>query len=170
MIKYIFKDGPITIRNAKKANAQRIGVALAEIADQQKGRLTPKAVVDAARASRHPLRPFFEWNDTAAADAYRLDQARMLIRSIVVIDDDAEAGDAKPAFLSISDHGGTSYRSMQEVLDSVELQSAVLAAAERDLAAFEKRYRQLQDICEIVGEARAKIAARRNKHESRLSA
>lgn len=166
MVEYVFKDGPVTIKNAKKADPQKIGTALAKIAEQQKGRLTPPAVVEAARDTRNPLHKHFEWDDALAAQSYRLDQARMLIRSVALVGD----GDSEPApaFLSISDKGGTAYRTMADVLDSADLQSAVLAAAERDLAAFEKRYRQLQDICEIVSAAREKIASRRNKHESRV--
>ena len=167
MISYVFKDGPVTIKNAKKADPQKIGMALAKIAGQQKGRLTPPAVVEAARDTRNPLHKHFEWDNQIAADAFRLDQARTLIRSVALAGVDDE--DAKPAFLSIADNAGTSYRAVQEVLDSADLQSAVLAAAERDLAAFEKRYRQLTDICQIISDARAKVAARRNKPESRLA-
>lgn len=167
MVEYIFRDGPVTIKNAKKADPQKIGTALAKIAEQQKGRLTPPAVVEAARDVRNPLHKHFEWDDAVAAQSYRLGQARMLIRSVALVGDGDD--EPAPAFLSIADKGGTAYRTVQEVMDSADLQSAVLAAAERDLAAFEKRYRQLQDICEIVSDARAKIAARRNKHESRVS-
>lgn len=168
MISYIFKDGPVTIKNARKADPQKIGTALAKIAEQQKGRLTPPAVVDAARDNRHPLHRFFEWDDALAAEGYRLEQARTLIRSVRIIREDDE--EPAPAFLSIADKGGTSYRALQEVMDNADLQSSVLQAAERDLAAFEKRYRSLADICEIIHAAREKIAARRTKHESRPSA
>jgi hypothetical protein len=168
MVSYTFRDGPVTIKNAKRADPQKIGTALAKIAEQQKGRLTPPAVVEAARDARNPLHKHFEWNDQLAAESFRLEQARMLIRSVALVGD----GDTEPApaFLSISDKIGTSYRSMGEIMDSADLQSAVLASAERDLIAFEKRYRQLKDICEIVSDAREKIAARRTKNESRLSA
>lgn len=166
-MEYVFKDGPVTIKNAKRADPQKIGTALAKIAEQQKGRLTPPAVVEAARDTRNPLHKHFEWDDHLAADAYRLDQARTLIRSIrLVSEDDIEAA---PAFLSVADKGGTSYRTYAEVMDSADLQNTVLAAAERDLAAFEKRYRQLADICEVIRDAREKIAARRAKHESRVN-
>ena len=168
MISYTFKDGPVTIKNAKKADPQKIGVALAKIAEQQKGRLTPPAVVEAARDQRHPLHKHFEWDDQVAAEAYRLDQARVLIRSVRIVgEDDAEPA---PAFLSVADKGGTSYRTFAEVMDSADLQNTVLAAAERDLAAFERRYRALADICEVIRYAREKIAARSAKYENRASA
>lgn len=115
MISYIFKDGPVTIKNARKADPQKIGTALAKIAEQQKGRLTPPAVVDAARDNRHPLHRFFEWDDALAAEGYRLEQARTLIRSVRIIREDDE--EPAPAFLSIADKGGTSYRALQEVMD-----------------------------------------------------
>lgn len=168
MISYTFRDGPVTIKNAAKADPQKIGAALAQIAEQQKGRLTPPAVVEAARNNRHPLHRHFEWDDKLAAESFRLEQARTLIRSVALVGD-GEA-DPAPAFLSVSDKGGTSYRALGDVLDSADLQNSVLAAAERDLAAFERRYRTLSDICQIIHDAREKIAARRSKPESRLSA
>jgi hypothetical protein len=167
MVSYTFRDGPVTIKNAKRADPQKIGAALAKIAEQQKGRLTPPAVVDAARDTKNTLHKHFEWDNQLAADSYRLDQARMLIRSVALVR--YGESDPAPAFLSIADKGGTSYRTVQDVMDSADLQSAVLAAAARDLAAFEKRYRQLEDICEIVSEARAKVEARGSKHESRVT-
>jgi len=48
------------------------------------GRLTPDAVVDAARPINSPLHSFFEWDDTAAAHEWRREQARELIRSVTV--------------------------------------------------------------------------------------
>jgi hypothetical protein len=167
MISYVFKDGPVTIKNAAKADPQKVGAALAQIAEQQRGRLTPPAVIEAARNNRHPLHRFFEWDDAVAAESYRLDQARTLIRCVKIVSDDH--AEPAPAFLSISDKGGTSYRTLQDVMDSADLQNHVLVAAERDLAAFEKRYRSLSDICDIIRDAREKIAARRANHESRAS-
>lgn len=168
MISYVFKDGPVTIKNAKRADPQKIGTALAQISEQQKGRLTPPAVVEAARNNRHPLHRFFEWDDKIAAESFRLDQARALIRSVAIVGD-GEAEPA-PAYLSVADKGGTSYRTLADVMDSADLQNTVLVAAERDLAAFEKRYRTLADICQIIRDAREKIATRRTKHENRASA
>lgn len=52
--------------------------------EDRTGRLTPRAVVDAARDENHPLHGEFEWDDTVAAEAYRLDQARQLIADVRV--------------------------------------------------------------------------------------
>lgn len=162
MIKYTFKsDEPLTIKAAAKANAQKIGEALAVISEKGKGHLVPAAVVDAARDRKNPLHPHFEWDNAAAADKYRLDQARSLIRSIHVESADTESGVAR-AFLSIREKSGVSYRSMDDVLRSADLQQKVLAAAERDLVAFESRYASLEDICGLIRQARERLSARRS--------
>lgn len=171
MIRYAFKeDEPVRIKAATHANAQVIGEALASVADEQGGRLTPRMVVEAAKTKDHPLHRHFEWDDAVAADAYRLDQARNLIRLVRV--EDAGASDPQPrAFLSISDDQGVAYRPLEAVRKSSDFQQALLAAAERDLEAFERRYRQMKDICEIVRTARERIVGRRGgKNESRAAA
>lgn len=53
--------------------------AMAEVAA-----ITPARVVAAAQAKNSPLHCCFEWNDKKAGLAYRLDQARALIRSVEV--------------------------------------------------------------------------------------
>ena len=75
------------------------------------------------------------------------------------------------AFLSVADKGGVSYRSLDEVLSSPDLQSIVLKRAETDLLAFENRYRALEDICVLIREARERVAAKRRnaKQESRVT-
>ncbi len=46
------------------------------------GRLRPSAVVEAARPSDSPLHDLFEWDDRVAASAFRLEQARGIIRTV----------------------------------------------------------------------------------------
>lgn len=165
-MKYLFKEDFVPIKAAGKASAQRIGEALEKIAKAHAGGITPKAVVEAARDERHPLHRHFQWDDALAAEAYRLDQARTIIRCIRV-----EDGDNKPAaFHSINDRGGVSYRTHTDVMNSVSLQMLVLEQASRDLEAFESRYRELVDVCKLVRGARQKVQARASKLESRPSA
>jgi hypothetical protein len=126
-------------------------------------------VVDAARNRKSPLHPHFEWDDTAAAEAYRLDQARNLIRIVRVADDEVEDGSTR-AFISINDKTGTAYRPIEAVRRSADLQFAVLRQARRDLDAFEKRYRELSDICVIVAQAREAVDRKIRETEHRAAA
>lgn len=51
---------------------------------ETEGRLTPEMVVEAARDESSPLHECFEWNDLKASAAWRIEQARKLIRSVMV--------------------------------------------------------------------------------------
>ena len=46
------------------------------------GTLTPNRVLEAAKDKRTALHKYFEWDDKKAGHAYRLEQARQLIRSV----------------------------------------------------------------------------------------
>ena len=172
MLKYVFReDEPLRIKAAKTADAQVIGEALEEIRVRKGGELEPRSVVESARSTDHPLHVHFEWDDSAAADAYRLDQARSIIRIVRVVDDTAEAGTTR-AFVSINSGNGVSYRTVDEVKRSGDLRDALLAQSEKELRAFEVRYRELKDICQIVAKAREAVQRRRSgsKNETRTAA
>lgn len=164
MIVYSFRDEPVAILNAKKADPQKIGLALAKIAQEGAGRLTPSAVVEAARSEKSPLHRHFEWDDAKAANSWRLDQAREIIR-VIRIEEDGE--EPTRAFLSVKDGDGTAYRTSHEVSGSVELQLAVLRQAEKDLESFQRRYRDMVDICADVESVRSKVRTQREAAESR---
>ena len=169
-MKYSFREGEVlTIKAKDRADPQKIGQALEAISAKAGGKLKPPDVVNAARDRKHLLHKHFEWSDEKAAEAYRLEQARTLIRAIHVENTTAENGMAR-AFLSVHDKAGTAYRSLGEVLNSADLQAKVLAAAERDLISFEEKYRSLVDICDLIRAVREQIAGRRSKHESRVNA
>lgn len=64
-------------------------MSMAEVSErlrelEKEGRLDPQDVVDDARDESSPLHPFFEWDDNQAAAAYRLGQARQLIRRVKI--------------------------------------------------------------------------------------
>jgi hypothetical protein len=61
--------------------------ALAEIERLRRangGSVTPPAVVEAAADEASPLHAYFTWDDSVAAVAYRLEQARSLIRRVKI--------------------------------------------------------------------------------------
>lgn len=91
-----------------KAHQEAARARLAELETKGKGRLTPDMVVADARRPASPLHSFFEWDDGKAAQAWRIEQARDLIRTVMVVvttdkrsvsvvayirDPDQEAGD-----------------------------------------------------------------------------
>lgn len=167
--KYVFRDGPITIKAAAKADPQKIGEELSKITVAHGGKLTPHDVVEAARSTRSALHRHFEWDDERAAAAHRLSQAREIIAVIRVVDKEADSG-RRQVFLSVADKGGVSYRTVEEVRGSADLQRIVLNQADRDLAAWQRRYAEIVDAVGHIEQARAAVQRRREQLETRAAA
>jgi len=66
-----------------KTDVTEIAVALRDL-ESKAGKLLPADVVEAARDPMSPLHGQFEWDDSAAAEAYRLQQAGDLIRRVKI--------------------------------------------------------------------------------------
>lgn len=65
----------------KTTRHEAIVQAIAAV-ENRHGQLTPEAVLEAAIDPASPLHKSFTWDDETAGHAYRLDQARALIRSV----------------------------------------------------------------------------------------
>ena len=110
-----------TIKNHRKLKAEPVGNALERLREEKNGRLKPPDVIEDARNRRSPMHPAFEWSDPLAAQKYRLDQARALIRCVQLVEVNGkgdEIGTPRRAFISVHDKAGTSYRGLDEILDS----------------------------------------------------
>ena len=149
MIKYTFReDDIVAIKNANRADPQRIGEALQKISEQNDGRLTPEQVVAAAKSNRHPLHKHLEWNDERAAHSWRLQQARQIINIVMV---DTEDGETERAFISVNEKGrGRAYRDSITIKGDATLQLEVMRQAITDLKAFQTRYREMDHICDKI--------------------
>lgn len=167
MIRYVFRqDEPLIIKAAKKANPQKIGEFLAKLTAENKGRLDPDAVWRAVKADpKNPLYKHYEWDIEKAAEAHWRDTSRAIIRVIRVADDDAAEGTTR-AFLSINDGGGRAFYPVDEVKRSIDLQAALSAQADRELEAFQRRFRSLKEVCAIIELAREKLRVKAAKDAS----
>ncbi len=72
---------------------QEARVALASL--ERGGRLSPEDVLRSAASTNSPLHDYFEWDDSAAAQKHRLEQARQLIRSVRVVVEVVDRGTSK---------------------------------------------------------------------------
>lgn len=167
-IRYEFKQRPLTLQNAKAANAQRIGEALAEIKQRTAGKCNSKTILDAARSSRHYLHRFFEWRDTIAAEKYRQEQARELVSCIDIVEKKGNQITKRlPAFVSIMDKNGRGYHTVQEVVSSAHLQDLALKQAEDEMGYYEKRLEQFAEIANAIARARQLIRERRQRYSDK---
>lgn len=129
------------------ASAQVVGPELEAIA-REEGGISAAAVVDRAATPGTALANwddqthYFEWNDEEAAYLHRQEQARNLIRSIIVRVS-TPTGEAKSrAFYQVenADHERR-YRPVQEVLDNSDWSEQVINRFRGELIRLEEQYR-----------------------------
>jgi len=115
------------------------------------GIATPDAVVAAAKSVRNPLHEEFEWDNAVAAHEHRLNQARSMLRSIKVIRE--ELPDRPHRVYEVvrgpsSDEGKPRkvYQSVEDIMADPDKRAELLSRALRELVAWQKRYRHLQEL------------------------
>jgi hypothetical protein len=126
---------------------------LLRLAKRDGGELKPEAVVRAARPESSPLHASFDWDDSEAAQRWRLHQARQLIR-VVVTYEPGKDGDDVPqrVFVSLTPDRkgeGVGYRLMVDVMADVEARAQLLADARSDMYLFRTKYRRLTELAEV---------------------
>lgn len=121
---------------------------LLAIAAKNNGLLEPETVVERARPVSSPLHSSFEWDNTEAAHAYRLWQARQLIRVCVEIC----PMDNKPidCFVSLTpDRNQGGYRVMTQVLSNKAMREQMLQDALAELQLFQEKYSRLKELANV---------------------
>jgi hypothetical protein len=123
-----------------------VAAELKTLSDRHRGILKPQVVVDAARDPSSPLHDRFTWDDSVAAEKYRLEEARNLIRLVIEVIPNT---DNKPhnVYVSLSQDAakGGGYRTMVSVLSAAESRAILLEDARREMESFEQKYRTLQE-------------------------
>lgn len=119
----------------------------------RRGELTPQAVLDEARSRRHPLHGRFEWNDTEAAEKYRLAQARNLIRSVRVsyVDGDGFTQTVR-AYHAVARPGGFEYKALDDVAADPVLTELVRRDMRRDWLTLRRRYEKFDEFLAMIAQ------------------
>ena len=137
--------------------AKLMALQLAEIkgiAQRNGGVVHPEDVVKFARNERTALHQSFEWDDTKAAEQYRCEQARRLIRVMVEIVPHDEHETKVQAFVALKseryDDGG--YRHFPTVMKTQEGRESVLETAIWELEAFKIKYSELKEMAGVFAE------------------
>ena len=130
-----------------KVSADIAGRILQELSESENG-LTPQNIVNVSRDVNHPLHGEFEWDDTVAAEAYRIVQAKALIRDITIVHDE-ESKKQDRGFV-ITPGGSHTYVPLRDALNNEEWKNNLLEAAKRDMIAFIAKYRRLTELAQVV--------------------
>ena len=121
-------------------DAQVIGPILNKLANENKS--TSNDIVLEAKKKRSPIHSFFEWDNDIAANEYRLEQARLMARSIVVKIQTADGEKDIRAFhpIQVVRDNKKSYLSIEIIKSNPEYAEQVIVEAKRQLRTWKDRY------------------------------
>ena len=138
-----------------KEQAARYGSRITHLAEEN-GFITPRLVVDDARNPASPLHDYFDWNNKEAAEKWRIEQAKYLIRTISITVIDEKRPEIRQ-FYSITSTPEMDteepqvYVTLNTILTDKEKRQEVIAYALRELRGWTERYRQYSELHELIG-------------------
>lgn len=110
-------------------------------------------VVDESRPAVAPLHPVFTWDDEQAAELWRQDEARRLIRNVcVVIQGEGETQKARPVYIHTTPEAGrdtAGYRTISAVMADDNSRRAAILDALAQLRGWQKRYGWLKELASV---------------------
>jgi len=140
-----------------KATAAVAWRELERIKKSNDGRLKAKDIVQNSKPKEAPLHNEFEWNTQKAAQKYREEQARYVVRVLrveqeVPADDKEKGGETivvtTRAYVQVDEDGERSYTTMAHAMSDAELRHQVLYKAHKALI---NAKREIAEISELSG-------------------
>ena len=140
------KTGARVFSNDKQA--ERVGNELLSL-EEEVGQLKPEMVVRYAQQNPGSnLHSYFEWNDNAAARQWRIEQAKMLLRSVVIVREEDPRGAEIRLFVNIDRIGDepSKYVNTQRAMADDEMRAIVLGRVEHELYAIRRKHTDLHEL------------------------
>lgn len=116
------------------------------------GELNPKAIVEESRDEKSVLHNYFCWDDAKAAEGYRREQARQLMKNIRVIVTNETITTPIRAFVYVHTEekpGTRSYYPIHEIVDDEAAYNDLLEQARADMESFVSKYAQLKELANV---------------------
>lgn len=126
-----------------KANAQKVAEEIVSIGESA----TPAQILSKARDDTTELHKCFEWDDTIAAEKYRIEQARQVVRHLVIRE---TIHDGKPPIrfmFRTKDVNG--YQPTQIIYRDPDKYQSLLENVIRDLVAIRNKHSNLSELEQV---------------------
>jgi hypothetical protein len=142
---------------SNKLNQERINEILRV---EKENKLTAENLLAEASKVDNPLHELFEWDDTEAANQYRLFQARVLINEVKVIIDSKEYYAFENVQVSVDNLGGSETttervcKPIVEILSNEDLREQIIFSALRQHEYWEKQNEKYSELSPIVKSAK----------------
>lgn len=134
-------------------NASIIGAELDRLIEGKRQKLKAEDVVEAARNPRSPLHKAFEWDNRKAGHAYRLTQARHLLRSvqikIITPQRKEQTIRATVAYKQPEQPHKRFYSTMADAMSDPDRRAEVVEQALREFRALRRKYAELHELAQV---------------------
>ena len=135
----------------------RADVAAEELARIQEkyGEVTPRNLLDESRDENSVMHKCYEWNDTKAAEKWRLQQSKFIMSCLTVTYEkvDIDTGTVNKvsvrAFQNVSEERDGKFIHVHDAMENAEYRAAVLRRALNELAMFRKKYSDLSELSKL---------------------
>ena len=120
--------------------------------EEQNGSLNAVDVLDSAKAESSPLHSLFEWDDTVAANKYRLSQANYYIRTLIRVEvKEGEQPTSFRAYVNVNTNPQSAgvFENTPKALSLEETRRIVLNNALKELVNFQKKYNTLTELSAV---------------------
>lgn len=137
-------------RNGGRGVPAQVAGDRIEVIREQRGLVTPGLVVDDARKKSSPLHPCFDWDDHVAGEKWRIEQARDLLGSLVVVVENDPKAEPVRAFIAIGERNEPNdFMALDTVMGNAELRARALKNALDDFRLLRQRYNRLSELAQV---------------------
>lgn len=135
-------------------SADIVGKEIEKI-ERENGEVTSRSLVDAARPTTSALHDLFEWDDTKAAESYRIHQAGKVLCSLSIVCEDTPEPTTVRAYMNVADEADNptrrtgSFINMQDAFSDKKKRDLILRVAIRELKELRKKYEVLTELAYV---------------------
>ena len=139
-----------SLKGVFRADATKCYEEICEIGDEVK----PEQVLDKARDENSELHKCFDWDDSSAAEKYRLYQARRVINHLIVVKHEVDEPEKEPiqfrVMLKNEKTKDSGYKQTIVMVRDEDEYAKLLEQAYKELHSFKQKYQCLSELSEIL--------------------
>lgn len=142
----------------RKVDANVVGGVVEQL-ESEHGTATKEDFLDVSRPENSPTHCLFEWDDSIAAEQYRLDQSRKIITNLRVVYLNTKNEETKvPAFINTAPPKEKCvYESIETALKHENKREIILNRLRGELDAFINRNKHIEELADILITAGEKL-------------
>lgn len=133
----------------RPVSAEKVGEHLRKL-EKQYGEVTRETFLESARPADSPMHSLFEWNDTVAAEKYRLHQANVIIASIRVTVTEEERPPVTLRGFVQDRKVSPGYLNIERALSEEDKRARVLEQAKKELSWFVEKYKAFSELADVI--------------------